>query len=98
MIEISTAIARTRMLIVEQLGSALPMPFLAVLIFWLAMLFLGFGLMTRLNPTVVAALLIGALSVAGALFLILELDRPFDGLMHISNAPLRTALVALGQR
>ncbi|MFC7474886.1 DUF4239 domain-containing protein [Dankookia sp. GCM10030260] len=95
-VEIGAAISRTRMLMVEQLSSSLPGPFLAVLLFWLAMLFLGFGLMTRLNPTVVVALLIGAISVAGALFLILELDRPFDGLMRLSNAPLRRALAELG--
>ena len=39
------------MLVVEQQVSALPAPFLVVLLFWLAVLFLGFGLMTRLNPT-----------------------------------------------
>jgi Protein of unknown function (DUF4239) len=94
-IELTVAISRTRMLMVEQQVSALPGPFLAVLVFWLAMLFLGFGLMTRLNPTVVTALLIGAVSVACALFLILEMDRPHDGLMRLSNAPLRAALVAL---
>jgi amino acid transporter len=94
-LELTVAIARTRMLVVEQQVSALPAPFLTVLIFWLAMLFLGFGLMTRLNPTVVTALLIGALSVGGAIFLILELDRPYDGLMRLSDAPLHSALAAL---
>jgi hypothetical protein len=94
-LELTVALARTRMLVVEQRVSALPAPFLAVLIFWLAMLFLGFGLMTRLNPTVVTALLIGALSVGGAIFLILELDRPYDGLMRLSDAPLHAALAAL---
>lgn len=94
-LELTVAIARTRMLVVEQQVSALPAPFLAVLIFWLAMLFLGFGLMTRLNPTVMTALLIGALSVGGAIFLILELDHPYDGLMRLSDAPLHAALVAL---
>lgn len=97
-IEVSAALSRTRMLVVEQLSSSLPAPFLAILLFWLAMLFLGFGLMTRLNATVVATLAIGALSVAGALFLILELDRPFDGLMRISNAPLRSALATIEER
>jgi hypothetical protein len=96
-IELSVAITRTRMLLAEQQASALPAPFLGVLVFWLAMLFLGFGLMTRLNPTVVSALMIGALSVAGALFLILELDTAHDGLIRLSHAPLRTALVALQQ-
>jgi hypothetical protein len=66
-----------------------------VLVFWLAVLFLGFGLMTRLNPTVVTAMLIGALSVGGAIFLIIELDHPYDGLMRLSDAPLRAALAAL---
>jgi hypothetical protein len=83
------------MLVVEQQVSALPGPFLGVLIFWLGMLFLGFGLMTRLNATVVAALLVGALSVGGAIFLIIELDRPYDGLMRISDRPVRAALEAL---
>jgi hypothetical protein len=94
-IELTVAITRTRMLVVEQQVSALPGPFLGVLIFWLAMLFLGFGLMTRLNPTVVTALLIGAASVGGAIFLIIELDRPYDGLMRISDRPVQAALVAL---
>ncbi|WP_431269654.1 hypothetical protein [Dankookia sp. P2] len=80
---------------VEQQVSALPAPFLVVLIFWLGMLFLGFGLMTRLNATVVTAMLVGALSVGGAIFLIVELDRPYDGLMRISDRPVRAALTAL---
>ncbi|TDH64162.1 DUF4239 domain-containing protein [Dankookia rubra] len=94
-IELTVVITRTRMLVVEQQVSALPWPFLCVLIFWLGMLFLGFGLMTRLNATVVAALLVGALSVGGAIFLIIELDRPYDGLMRISDRPVRAALEAL---
>lgn len=96
-IELTVAITRTRMLVVEQQVSALPAPFLAVLIFWLVMLFLGFGLMTRFNQTVIAALLVGALSVGGAVYLILELDRPYDGLMRISDRPVQAALAALRQ-
>jgi hypothetical protein len=34
--------------------------------------------------------------VAGAIFLILELDQPFEGLIRISSAPLRYALSNLG--
>ena len=30
-------------------------------------------------------MLVGALSVGGAIFLIIELDRPYDGLMRISD-------------
>jgi hypothetical protein len=37
------------------------------------------------------------LSVSGAIFLILELDRSFEGLLQVSSAPLRAALAQLGQ-
>lgn len=69
--------------------SAIPMPFLAVLVFWLTILFASFGLFAPQNATVMAAFIVCALSVAGAIFLILELDRPFEGLMQISNEPFR---------
>jgi hypothetical protein len=50
-----------------------------------------------MNPTVMATFLVCALSVAGAMFLIVDLDRPFDGLIQISSTPLRNALSQLGQ-
>ena len=49
------------------------------------------------NPTVIGTLTVCALSIAGAIFVILELDRPFGGLIRISNAPLREALAQLGR-
>ena len=79
----------------EQMGSSIPWPFLAVLVFWVSMLFLGFGLFARLNTTVVVAFLIGALS--SSIFLILEMNQPYSGLMRISNAPLRNALAQIGR-
>jgi hypothetical protein len=96
-LQISGSIAETRHLMAQQLGSPLPLPFLAVLVVWLAILFGGFGLFAPPNATVVAGLLLGALSVVGAIFLILELARPYDGIMRISHEPLRAALSRLGQ-
>jgi hypothetical protein len=72
------------------------MPFLVVLIFWLAMLFTSFGLYALYNTAVIGALLVGALSVACAIFLVLQLDRPFKGLIQISSVPLRNAVAILG--
>jgi len=72
------------------------MPFLVVLTSWLTVLFLSFGLFTPRNATVITVLIVCALSVAGALFLIVELDQPFAGLVRISSAPLRNALGQLG--
>jgi hypothetical protein len=95
---ICAEIAQTRSLMFEQQkGSSIPMPFLVVLVFWLTVILGSFGLFAPRNTTVLVVLFICALSVSGAIFLILELDRPFDGLVHFSNAPLRNALAVLGK-
>jgi hypothetical protein len=90
-------LGQTRWLLFEQSGSSIPIPFLVVLVFWLSLIFVSFGLFAPPNPTMVIALLLGALSVSGAIFLILELDQPFGGLIQISSAPLRNALAHLGK-
>jgi len=94
-IQVSTDLAQTRLTLFVQAGSAIPMPFLAVLLFWLAIIFASFSLFARLNPTLIAALCIFALSASGAIFLILEMSQPFTGLMQIPSAPLRNALAPL---
>ena len=72
------------------------MPFLAGLVFWLAIIFASFSLFSRLNPTLTAAVFVFALSASAALFLVLEMSQPFAGLMQIPSAPLRNALAPLG--
>jgi hypothetical protein len=57
----------------------------------------GVGLFVRANATVIVALLIGALSVSRAIFLILELNHPYLRLMRISGAPMHNALAQIGQ-
>ena len=90
--------ARTRLLLVAQHEStAISGVFLVILTFWLVVLFTSFGLFAPRNATVVTALLISALSVSGAIFLILELDQPFTGVIQISSAPLRSAFAHLGE-
>ena len=89
--------ARMRWLLFEQRGGTVPMPFVVVLTFWLAVIFGSFGLHAPTNGTVVATFLVGALSVAGAMFLVLELDRPFGGLIRLSAAPLQDALTLMGR-
>src|SRR5262252_7718265 len=90
-------VGRTRLLLFENLGSSIPLPFLVVLVFWLCIIFASFGLFAPRNATVIAVLCVCALSVAGAIFLILELDRSFEGLLQVSGAPLRAALAQLGR-
>ncbi len=73
-----------------------PKPFIVILVFWLAIIFATFGLFSPRNTTVIVVLTVCALSVAGSLFLILELDNPYGGLIKVSSAPLRNALTILG--
>jgi hypothetical protein len=94
---LSSNLALSRWLLLEQGGSSMPMPFLIVLVFWLCIIFGSFGLFAPINMTVVAALFVCSLSLAGALSLILDMDHPFDGLMRISSAPMRDALAHLEQ-
>jgi hypothetical protein len=96
-IQQSDGITQARLLMFEQLGSSIPWPFLTVLVFWICMLFLGFGLFSSPNPTITVALLVGAVSVACAIFLILELNDPYRGLMRISDEPLRNAMAQIDQ-
>jgi hypothetical protein len=81
----------------EQEGRSIPIPFLVVLVCWLTIIFVSFGLYAPPNATVVTVLFVCALSIAGAIFLILELDQPFAGWIRIPSAPLRNVLTHLGQ-
>lgn len=95
-LQMSTDLSRTRWSLSQGSESSIPGPFLVVLIFWLSVLFVTFGLFSPGNSTVLAVLFICALSLAGALFLIVELDRPFHGLIQISSKPLSDSLGQLG--
>jgi len=90
-------IGETRWLMYEQNVTGLSMPLLVVLISWLAIIFASFGLFAPRNATVLGSLFASALSVSGAMLLILEMYTPYAGLVQISQAPLRAALAHLGQ-
>lgn len=90
-------LADIRLLLSEQARGSISWPFLVVLVFWLTVLFVGFGILAPRISTVVAALFLGAISVAGAIFLILELNRPYGGVMKISIVPIRNALIQMTQ-
>jgi hypothetical protein len=90
-------IAQMRWLMFAQKGSSIPTPFLVVMVCWLTLILASFSLFAPSNPTVFTTLLVCALAVSSAVFLILELDRPFDGRIQISSAPLRSTLEQLGR-
>ena len=87
--------AQMRLQLFTQVGSSIPTPFLAMMVFWLSAIFVSATLFARANMVVMISLFVGALSFAGAIFLVLELDDPFTGLMGISSSILRGALLPL---
>ena len=85
-------LAETRWLLTEQQTSSIQTPFLVVVVLWLGIIFASFGLFAPRNWTVYAVIGLSALSLSTAVFLILELDQPFSGMLHISDAPLKLLL------
>jgi hypothetical protein len=91
-LQLSTDLSQTRWLLAEQTGSAVETPLLVVVVSWLAVIFASFGLLAPRNVTVWVVIVLCAFSVSAAVFLILELDRPFGGIITLSKEPLRSAL------
>ena len=90
--QISGNIRNDRLLLIEQQQAGLPPILLWLLVFWLTLLFVSFGLFAPRNVTVIVVLLVCALSVSSAIFLILEMSRPLEGVIKVSSAPMRKAL------
>lgn len=90
-------LAKTRWSMSQPAPPLLPTPFLVVLVSWIALLFAGYGLLTPPNRTVLATLFLCALSLSGAIFLIVDLGEPLGGMIQISDATLRYGLSQLGQ-
>jgi hypothetical protein len=88
---------QTRWLLIEQAQSPLPLPLLLILVFWLVLLFVSFGLFAPRNATAFTVLLVGACAISAAIFLVLELNHPLDGVIKVTNAPMRNALHHLGE-
>jgi hypothetical protein len=96
-LDLVEAIAQARWQAIEEEDNRTPTPFLFVLVFWLALMFVSFGLFAPRNPIATAVLVMGAISLATAIFLIEELYDPLGGAITISNAPMYKALSLLGQ-
>jgi hypothetical protein len=88
-------LGQLRMLLMAQMVPSIPVPLLLAVIGWLMIIFLGFSLLAPPNATATLSLVAAALSVAGAVFLIMELDHPLGGLIRISSEPMTHALSVL---
>lgn len=96
-LELGEQLLEARWVVSSQIGTSIPVPFLVVLAFWLTVIFVSFGLYAPKNGTVIAVLLVCALSIASAIFLVLEMDESFAGVIRISPAPFDFALALMNQ-
>lgn len=87
----------TQMLMAQQLANPFPPHVLTIVVCWAAALFLGNGVVASPNAVTVVAHLAGAISIATAIFLILELSHPYTGLIRISPLGIDSAIAALGE-
>ena len=95
-LQVSGDLAQERWLLVVQAGRVIPRPVLALVVFWLTALFVSFGLFAPRNGTVITILFVAALSVSGAIALILEMEGSSEGIITISAEPVRSALAHMG--
>jgi len=92
---VSNDIEQTRLTLLSQPPDALSRPFITVLVLWLCFIFASFSMSSKANLTLVIVLLICGFTASTAIYLILELGQPFDGLLQLSNSALRHALPPL---
>lgn len=96
-LKLSEDVMKARWRVLSSGSGSVPFVFLVVVIFWLTVTFGSFGLYADQNASVLAVLFVSTLSVAAAVYLIVELDDPFNGLIKVSSGPLHYALGQLGQ-
>jgi hypothetical protein len=95
--QLCSDLIQSRWLMIEMAERELPQAFLVVVMLWLTVLYVCYGLITPQNGTVKVVLFVSALSIAGAIFLILEMNVPLSGIIKVSSAPLQKALSMLGK-
>lgn len=94
-LEISARLMHTRgMLLMSQRGTVSPI-LLVVVFVWITAIFAGYGLNAPRNATVLVAFFVCSLSIGAAIFLILDMDGPFDGIITVSGVPMKSALAHL---
>ncbi len=94
-VTLSSNLIQARWALEQHLGYSIPIAFLVLLIFWLAIVFASFGLFAPANKTAMVALLLCSLAVSGGIVLIEELDNPISGLIQLPVDSMRKALIEI---
>jgi len=93
--KLAGAVGRAVWQVMEKSEQQLPPPLIVMLILWLSLLFFSFGLLSPGNTTATGAMILSSLAMTGALFMLLEMNQPFDGFIEASQGPLDTMLETL---
>ena len=97
-LQLSSTMIEARWALETRSSHSIPVPFLVLLIFWLAIVFASFGLFAPANTTTIVALFLCSLAVAGGIFMIEELDRPRSGFVQLPPDAMQRALFEIGVR
>lgn len=81
--------------LVEQAEGSIPRPLVLMLIAWLVLIFATFGFRAPRNAIIVITFVAAAALIGGAIYLIVDMDEPFEGPIQISSAPLQRALTEM---
>lgn len=92
-ISLGVEVAQLRTLLLAQSVPSVSKPLLVVVVAWLVVIFLSFSLLAPRNITAALSLGVAAVSVSGAILLILELDRPLGGFIQVPSELVRNALI-----
>ncbi len=96
-LRIGLEIGNLRWTMFAERNTAISVPMLVTVIFWLTIIFVSFGLFAPPNATVIVTLALCSIAVSIAIFLILELYTPYEGWIQLSLAPVRSILEQLGR-
>jgi uncharacterized protein (DUF486 family) len=90
-LQMTTSLLRQRWLMAERSELSVRPVVIVILVSWIVAIFASFGLSAPRNATVLVAFAICALAIGSSIFIVLELDSPFHGVLQISNRPIHTA-------
>jgi hypothetical protein len=93
----SEAIGQSRLQMSFALASPVSYPLILIVVGWGVVLFCGFGLMSKGHMMSLIALIVGAIAIASAVYMILDLSAPYSGLFRASSAPLEQVLAVMGK-
>ncbi len=94
---LTSDVGHVRALTAERGDASIPGPLLVVITAWVLLIFVGMGVFVMENRSIAVVMVTAALSFACAIFVILELDTPYAGVIGVSSRPLDNAATELGR-